>query len=106
MKYHQTDAEALHDFEGERLTKAEERAKSNSRRIDRLERLADEIGKQNENIARLVVQLEFTNKQLSAQESRLKEIEDRPKGRWSLVASAVITAVCSALAGAVATVIF
>ena len=106
MKYYQTDAEALRDFEGERLTKAEERAKSNSRRLDRLERLADAVSKQNENITRLVVQLEFTNEQLAAHDERLKEIEARPRNRLHMVVGAVITAICSALAGAAVTVFF
>lgn len=106
MKYYQTDAETLRDFEGERLTKAEERTKSNSRRLDRLERLADEVSKQNENIARLVVQLEFTNEQLAAHDRRLQEIENRPKGRVNMIVGAVLTAVCSALAGAAVTMIF
>ena len=106
MKYYQADAEMPRDFEGERLTKAEERAKSNSRRLDRLERLTDEVSKQNENIARLVIQLEFTNQQLTAHDKRLQEIENRPKGRFNMVAGAVITAICSALAGAAVTLFF
>lgn len=40
--------------ENERLCKAEERIKFDEQRIDRLERLADEVRVQNENIARLV----------------------------------------------------
>lgn len=106
MKYYQTDAETLRDFEGERLTKTEERAKSNTRRLDRLERLADEVSKQNENIARLVEQLRFTNEKLSVHDERLKEIENRPKHQVHTVASAVITAICSALAGAAVTLLF
>ena len=106
LKYYQTDADAVRDFEGERLTKVEERAKGNSRRLDRLERLTDEVSKQNENIARLVVQLEFTNEQLKAQDARLKEIEARPHGKYRMLANAVVTAACSALAGAAITVLF
>lgn len=106
MKYYQSDAETLRDFEGERLTKAEERAKSNSRRLDRLEKLTDAVSKQNEHIARLVVQLEFTNEQLKTHDERLKEIEARPRNRLHTVAGAVIAAVCSALAGAAVTMLF
>ena len=96
----------LREYEGERLTKAEERSKSNSRRLDRLERLTDEVSKQNENIARLVVQLKFTNEQLSAHDKRLQEIENRPQHHFHMVAGAVVTAICSALAGAAVTLLF
>ncbi len=106
MKYYPSDTEAPWDLDGERLTKAEERAKSNSRRLDRLERLTDEVSKQNENIARLVEQLKFTNERLSAHDERLKEIEARPKGNVRMIAGAIVTAVCSALAGAAVTMIF
>ena len=103
MRYYTSEPDF---FEGERLTKAEERAKSNSKRLDRLERLADEVSKQNENIARLVVQLEFTNEQLRAQDERLKEIEGRPQSRLNMIVGAVVTALCSALAGAAVTLLF
>lgn len=106
MKYYQTDAEMLRDYEGERLTKAEERGKSNSRRLDRLERLTDEVSKQNEHIARLVLQLQFTNEQLKAHDKRLQEIESRPHHHLHMVIGAVVTAVCSALAGAAVTLLF
>ena len=106
MKYHQTDTEILREYEGERLTKAEERGKSNSRRLDRLERLTDEVSKQNENIARLVLQLQFTNEPLKMHDKRLRDIENRPHQHIKLVAGAIATAVCSALAGAAVTLLF
>ncbi len=106
LKYYQTDTEMLREYEGERLTKAEERGKSNSRRLDRLERLTDEVSKQNEHIARLVLQLQFTNEQLKAHDKRLQEIESRPHQNVRLIAGAVVTAVCSALAGAAVTLLF
>ena len=106
MFYYPSDTQSLADFEGERLTKAEERAKSNSRRLDRLERLADEVSKQNENITRLVVQLEYTNKQLNLQDARLKEIEKAPKRRLDTVIGAIITALCSAFVGGLVTTLF
>ena len=106
MKSYQTDTEMLREYEGERLTKAEERGKSNSRRLDRLERLTDEVSKQNENIARLVLQLQFTNEQLAAHDKRLQNIENRPHQNIRLIGGAIVTAVCSALAGAAVTLIF
>ena len=93
------------DEASRRLTKLEEREKTNTHRIDRLEGLANEVHAQNENIARLIVQIEFTNKQLSLQEKRLTEIEKQPRARLNLIWGAIVTAIASAAVGAIATVI-
>ena len=93
-------------FGNSRANASPKRTKSNSRRLDRLERLTDEVSKQNENIARLVVQLEFTNRQLTAHDKRLRDIESRPRHRAEYVFGAIITALCSALAGAAVTLLF
>ena len=93
------------DEASRRLTKLEEREKTNTHRIDRLEGLANEVHAQNENLARLIVQIEFTNKQLSLQEKRLTEIEKQPRARLNLIWGAIVTAIASAAVGAIATVI-
>lgn len=92
--------------DNERLVKAEERGKSNSHRIDRLESLTEAINRQNENIARLVEKLESTNLSVEAHERRLSEIEKQPRSRQNAVFASVITAVLSAVFGAVATLLF
>lgn len=91
------------EFSSERMVKVEEREKSNSHRIDRLESLADAIHSQNENIARLVEKLEATNNALDAHEKRLYEIEKLPRARGETVFSSGITALASAVAGALVT---
>lgn len=85
---------------GERIAKVEEREKNNTRRISRLEVLAEAINSQNENIARLVVQLEAANKRLECQDARLCAIEKQPADRVEAVIRAVITALAGAIAGA------
>lgn len=94
------------EFSAERMVKVEEREKSNSHRIDKLEGLADAIHRQNENIARLVEKLEATNNALAAQEARLSEIEKLPRERGEAVFSSGITAIASAVAGALMTMLF
>lgn len=94
------------EFSAERMVKLEEREKSNSHRIDKLEGLADAIYRQNENIARLVEKLEATNNALAAQEARLSEIEKMPRERVEAALSSGITALASALAGALVTMFF
>lgn len=92
--------------ENERLAKAEERVKYDELRIDRLERLADEVRVQNENIARLVAQLEFTNTQLAAHEKRIGEMESLPGRGVRMIVGAVIAALASAVIGGLVSVLF
>ena len=94
------------DISAERIVKAEERGKSNTHRIDRLENLAEAIYRQNENIARLVEKLEATASALDAQEKRLSEMERLPRWRENTVFSSAVTAAASAVAGAFIAVIF
>ena len=97
---------SLSEYENERLAKTEERLKSDSRRLDRLERLADEVHIQNENIARLVVQLEFVGKQLSSHEKRLAKIEGLPGRGIRMLVGAVVTALASAVIGGLVALLF
>ncbi len=94
------------EFSAERIIKVEEREKSNTHRIDRLESLAEAIHRQNENIARLVEKLEATASALDAQEKRLSEMEKMPRWRENAVFSSAVTAVASAAAGAIITMFF
>ena len=81
------------------------RAKSNSHRIEKLEEIACEIHKQNENIAKMVAQMEFMNKQLSIHDAKLSEIENRPQKRLGSIITAIITAICGALIGGAVTAV-
>ncbi len=89
-----------HGAAGERFAKIEEREKINTRRISKLEVLAEAINSQNENIVRLVVQLEAANKKLECQDARLCAIEKQPADRIEAIIRAAITALAGALAGA------
>lgn len=91
------------EIASERLIKVEEREKSNTHRIDRLEKLTEAIHLQNENIARLVEKLEATNTTIEVQEKRLSEIEKQPRARQNAAFTAVITAIASAVFGALVT---
>lgn len=81
------------------------RAKSNSHRIEKLEEIACEIHKQNENIAKMVAQMEFMNKQLSIHDAKLSEIENRPQKQLGSIITAIITALCGALIGGAVTAV-
>lgn len=82
------------------MCKVEEREKSNTHRISKLEDLANAINSQNENIARLVVQLEAANEKLQSQDARLCAIERNPSERIETAIRSVISALAGAIAGA------
>ena len=94
--YHM-DPENMAELEHARLAKLEERTKSNIRRLDRLERLTDEVHAQNEQIARLTVRLETLTAQLLKLEKRLSEMEYKPMRRMDRILGALGTAFASAL---------
>lgn len=91
------------DFDTERLTKMEDRCKSNSKRLDDLERIADAMHEQNKNIAELVIETRHTNETLKSHEVRLSKIEGKPS-KWleelaKIVATAIISGVIGLLVG-------
>ena len=83
--------------EHDRLTALEERAKSNTKRLDRLEQLTDAIHEQNEAIRELVVELKHTNEHVADHDKRLTAIEKRPGERLSQIVTAIISAIAGAL---------
>ena len=88
------------------FTEVTERTKSNTHRIDKLEHLYDVISEQNQNIAKLVVELRHTNEQLVSQGKRLDEIEKQPRARINQIITAVVSALIgSAISAAVAVII-
>lgn len=103
--YHM-DVENMDELQSARLAKLEERTKNALHRIDRLEKLTDEVHTQNEQIARLLVSLDTLTKQLEKQEARLAELERVPAKRWTTAVGAVITALASAFVGGAVAVLF
>ena len=89
----------------ERLVKVEERGKSNTHRIDRLENLAEAIHRQNENTARLAEKLETIDMTIEALEKRLSEIERQPKTKLNAFSTAFVTALASAVFSMIATLL-
>jgi uncharacterized coiled-coil protein SlyX len=86
----------------ERFIQVEERCKSNTHRLDNLEKLVDAVNQQNKCIAELVVELRHMNDHLKAQDCRLAEVEKIPKTRWNQVVAAIIASLIGGLIGAIA----
>lgn len=91
----------MSEFDVERLTKIEDRAKSNSKRLDDLEKIADAIHQQNENIAKLIIETKHTNETLKSHEERLSKIEDKPSKWLAEILKIVATAIISGVVGLV-----
>ena len=89
----------MEDISLERFIQTEERSKSNTHRLDCLEKLVEAVNLQSKYIAELVVEIRHTNENLTKQDIRITEIEKIPKARWNQVISAVIAAVIGSLIG-------
>lgn len=94
------------DLEHEkRLTAVEERAKSNTHRIDRLEPIIREIHTMSETMVRLVAEIEHTNENVSEIKNKVESLEEEPAKRWrdstKAVFNAFLGAIGTAAAGAI-----
>ena len=76
----------------ERLTAVEESCKSAHKRIDKQEKIV-------ENIRNIVEEIRFMREDLNAVTKKVDEIERKPAKRWDIVVTAVISAASSGLVG-------
>jgi len=94
----------------ERLTKAEERTRSNTHRLDKLEPIVNEIHTLSQTMVRLVEEVRHTNESLDSLEekvdrmdSRVDEMERAPAVEAREYKRTLVTSVISAVGGAIAT---
>lgn len=100
-----------------KITEVEARSKSNTRRLDRLENIAEAIHEQSGSIRELVSEIKHTNDHiaqhdadLETQEKRLDVLEKVPAERWNsmkkIIVSTLISTICGGLAGAMLSELF
>lgn len=90
-----------------RLTQNEQRAKSNTHRIDKLEPIVDEIHTMSETMVRLVGEVQHTNENVSEIKEKVEVLESKPSARMEQIKTAIIAAIASAIIGGViATLLF
>ena len=89
-----------------RLTEVEQRSKSNSHRLDKLEPIVEEIHTMSNTMVQLVQEVKHTNeavstidKKVDRMDSRVDEMEKAPGKEWSSVKKTVITAILGAVVG-------
>ena len=90
-----------------RLTENEQRAKSNTHRIDKLEPIVNEIHTMSETMVRLVSEVQHTNENVSKIKEKVEVLESKPSARMEQIKTAIIAAIASAIIGGViATLLF
>ena len=93
----------MQDFEVlERLTKAEERTKSNTHRLDKLEPIVNEIHTMSNTMVQLVEEVKHTNEKVERMDSRVDIMERSPADDMRAYRRTAVTAMISTIAGAMA----
>ncbi len=100
----------MQDFEVlERLTKAEERTKSNSHRLDKLEPIVNEIHTMSNTMVQLVEEVKHTNETVSSLDEKVERMDSRvdimersPADDMRAYRRTAVTAMISTIAGALA----
>ena len=93
-----------------RLTAVEERAKSNTKRLDKLEQVTEAIHEMSNTMIHLVEQTKYTNENVEELKDKVDNIEKEPlenaKAIKKTVITCIVTAVVSAIVGALIGLIF
>lgn len=100
----------MKSYHERRLTKVEERAKSNTHRIDRLEPIVSEIHTMSETMVQLVEEVKHTNdnvctldKKIDSMDARVDIMERAPVEDVKKYKTTAVTAIISTISGAFAT---
>lgn len=90
-----------------RLTRVEERSKSNTHQIEDLKPVINEIHTMSRTLATMVEQLKNMAENVGNLNNKVDAIEAQPNKRIEQIKTAIITALCTALiSGVVAAIIF
>lgn len=87
----------------ERLTKVEERSKSNTHQINDLKPVVDEIHTMSKTMVELIGEVRHTNENVSELKEKVEIMEKEPAERWSSMKRTIFNTMVGAGAGAVAT---
>ena len=89
-----------------RITEVEQRTKSNSHRIDKLEPIVEEIHTMSNTMVQLVQEVKHTNeavntidKKVDRMDSRVDEMEKAPAKKWDKVKDKLLDLVLGAVVG-------
>lgn len=85
-----------------RLTEVEQRAKSNTHRLDELEPIVKEIHSMSETLVEMTAELKHTNRNVEEIKEKVEVMEREPADRWKDSTRAVFNAFLGAIGTAVA----
>lgn len=90
------------DLEHEkRLTEVEQRAKSNSHRIEKMEKIVDEIHEMSTTMVRLCEQSKTTNETVESLRDDVNNLKSEPAERWKASTKALFNAALGAIGTAI-----
>lgn len=83
----------------DRLTKGEASIKSAHRRIDSLEKLADSVNNLALSTSQIATETKALREDYVKADERIEDLEKKPAKRYETFVTALLTALCSGLAG-------
>lgn len=95
------DAELEH-----RLTEIEQRSKSNTKRIDKLEQIQSELKAISTTLVKVGDKVEYLGKSVDYLSVKVEATEEQPKNTLGTIKSAIITSIISGLIAIAISVIF
>lgn len=91
------------DMEHEkRLTEVEQRAKSNTHRLDKLEPIVEEIHNMSETLVEMTAEMKHTNRNVEEIKDKVDVLEQEPAKKWKDSTRALLNAFLGAIGAAVA----
>ena len=83
----------------EKLVEVDQRAKSNSKRIDSLEEKIENIHELASSVKLLALETKAMREDVNKIDNRLKDVEDKPAKRWESLVKLVLTGTATAVLG-------
>lgn len=91
------------DLEHEkRLTEVEQRAKSNTHRLDKLEPIVEEIHNMSETLVEMTAEMKYTNRNVEEIKDKVEIMEQEPAKKWKESTRALFSAFLGAIGAAMA----
>ncbi len=85
-----------------RLTETEQRSKSNSHRLDKLEPIVEEIHNMSETLVEMTVEMRHTNQNVKDIKEKVDVLEQEPAKKWKDSTKAIFNAFLGAMGTALA----
>ena len=85
--------------EKERLVAVEERSKSNTKRLDKLENEIGEIKELTIAVKEIAMETKATREDVNDMNTRLKVVEEKPAKRWDDLTKIILTRNCNCSSG-------